>query len=69
MDPSFLGVIFAASEKDNWTSPRVWAKANKSLAIDKMFIAITVSIIRCHAEPIVNRPAFAPIGDTHLDIH
>ena len=33
MDPSFLGVIFAAGEKDDWTSPRTWAKANKSLGV------------------------------------
>jgi len=33
MDPSFLGVIFAAGEKDDWTSPRTWVKANKSLGI------------------------------------
>lgn len=33
MDPAFLGVIFAAGEKDDWTSPRTWAKANKSLGV------------------------------------
>jgi phage terminase large subunit-like protein len=40
-DTSFLGVIFAAGEKDDWTSPKTWAKANKSLGttITKEYLA------------------------------
>lgn len=30
-DPEFLGVIFAADEKDDWTDPVIWRKANPSL--------------------------------------
>lgn len=30
-DPTFLPVIYGASEGDDWTSPAVWAKANPNL--------------------------------------
>lgn len=30
-DDTFLGVIYAADEKDDWTDPKVWAKANPGL--------------------------------------
>lgn len=37
-DPSFLVAIYAADEKDDWTSPKTWAKANpglgKSITLD-----------------------------------
>lgn len=37
-DDSFLAVIYAADEKDDWTSPKTWAKANpglgKSITLD-----------------------------------
>jgi len=32
-DSTFLPVIYAAGEEDDWTSPEVWAKANPSLGI------------------------------------
>jgi phage terminase large subunit-like protein len=32
-DPSFLAVIYAADEKDDWTDPAIWRKANPSLGI------------------------------------
>jgi len=32
-DPSFLPVIYAAGEQDDWGDPKVWAKANPSLGI------------------------------------
>jgi len=32
-DDEFLPVIFAADEKDDWTSPATWAKANPSLGV------------------------------------
>lgn len=32
-DPSFLPVIFAADEDDDWTDPKVWAKANPNLGV------------------------------------
>ena len=31
IDPSFLSVIYAVDEKDDWTDPSVWHKANPSL--------------------------------------
>ena len=31
--PSFLPVIFKADEADDWTSPKVWRKANPSLGV------------------------------------
>jgi len=30
-DPTFLPVIYSTDEKDDWTSPKVWRKANPSL--------------------------------------
>lgn len=30
-DDSLLVVIYAADEKDDWTDPKVWAKANPGL--------------------------------------
>jgi phage terminase large subunit-like protein len=39
-DPTYYPVIYAASESDDWTDPKVWRKANPSLGItvpeDKM---------------------------------
>lgn len=32
-DPSFLPVIFEASIDDDWTDPKVWAKANPNLGV------------------------------------
>lgn len=32
-DPSFMGVIYCADDKDDWTDPKVWAKANPNLGI------------------------------------
>lgn len=32
-DPTFYPVIYGADENDDWTSPKVWAKANPSLNI------------------------------------
>lgn len=32
-DPSFLPVIYAADEADDWTSPKTWAKANPGMGI------------------------------------
>ena len=32
-DPSFLPVIHAADEQDDWTSPKVWKKANPNFGI------------------------------------
>lgn len=33
VDPSFLGVIFAADEKDDWTKPETWKKANPNYGV------------------------------------
>lgn len=32
-DPAFLPVIYEASKDDDWTDPRVWAKANPNLGV------------------------------------
>jgi phage terminase large subunit-like protein len=32
-DPSFLPVIYAADEDDDWTSPKTWRKANPNLGV------------------------------------
>lgn len=32
-DPSFLGVIFAADPEDDWTSQKIWRKANPNLGV------------------------------------
>lgn len=32
-DPSFLPVIYAAGKEDDWTDPKVWAKANPNLGV------------------------------------
>ena len=32
-DEELLGVVFEAGDKDDWTDPRVWAKANPNLGI------------------------------------
>lgn len=33
VDPTFYPVIYGAAENEDWTSPKVWAKANPSLGI------------------------------------
>ena len=33
LDPTFYPVIYGADESDDWTDPKVWAKANPSLGI------------------------------------
>ena len=33
IDPTFYPVIYGADESDDWTSPKVWKKANPSLGI------------------------------------
>lgn len=40
-DPSFLGVVWAAEEEDDWTSPEVWRKANPlmGVAFEESFLA------------------------------
>ena len=42
IDPTFYPVIYGADEEDDWTDPKVWAKANPSLGI-------TVAIDKVHA--------------------
>lgn len=32
-DPAFLPVIYEATDKDDWTSPETWAKANPNLGV------------------------------------
>ena len=32
-DPTFFAYIAAAEEKDDWTDPQVWAKANPGMGV------------------------------------
>lgn len=41
VDPTFYPVIYGADENDDWTDPKVWAKANPSMGI-------TVDIEKIH---------------------
>ena len=42
VDPTFYPVIYGAAEDEDWTSPKVWAKANPSLGV-------TIDIEKVHA--------------------
>ena len=51
-DASFYPVLYAASEDDDWTDPKVWAKANPSLGI-----TITEDRVREACEQAQQNPA------------
>lgn len=51
-DPTFLPVIYAADEKDDWEDPKVWAKCNPSL--DYIF---DIDKIEKHYSAVKNNPA------------
>lgn len=52
-DDSFLAVIYAADEKDDWTDPKVWAKANPGLGK-----SITLEYLQNEAKRAAEVPAY-----------
>lgn len=52
-DPAFLPVIYEAGEKDDWTDPAVWAKANPNLGVTVSVEALARECERARAEPSV----------------
>ena len=52
-DDSFLPVIYAADEKDDWTDPEIWAKANPGLGK-----SITLEYLENEAKRAAEVPAY-----------
>ena len=51
-DPTFYPVIYGASQDEDWTSPKVWTKANPSLGV-----TIDISKVQDACESAKNNPA------------
>jgi phage terminase large subunit-like protein len=51
-DPSFLTVIFAADEDDDWTDPEVWAKANPCLGVSLRHEYVEEACRRAQESPV-----------------
>lgn len=52
IDPSFYPVIYGAEEQDDWTSPKIWMKANPSLGI-----TVDIEKIQTACDSARNNPA------------
>lgn len=52
IDPTFYPVIYGAAEDEDWTSPKVWAKANPSLGI-----TIDIEKVEAACNSAKNNPA------------
>ena len=52
-DPSFLPIIYAADEEDDWTSPKVWKKANPNFNV-----SIRADYLRAECEKAKVTPAY-----------
>lgn len=52
VDPTFYPVIYGAAENEDWTSPKVWAKANPSLGI-----TIDIEKVKAACESAKQNPA------------
>lgn len=52
VDPTFYPVIYGADENDDWTDPKVWAKANPSMGI-----TVDIEKIRIACESAKQNPA------------
>lgn len=52
IDPSFYPVIYGAEEQDDWTSPKIWMKANPSLGI-----TVDIDKIQTACDSARNNPA------------
>jgi len=63
-DPEFLPVLFGADKDDDFTDPRVWAKANPSLGI-----TIGLDYIRKEAEKAKVQPSYTNVfRRLHLNV-
>lgn len=51
-DPTFYPVIYAADTEDDWTDPKVWAKANPSMGV-----TFPIEKVRAACESAVQNPA------------
>jgi phage terminase large subunit-like protein len=52
IDPTFYPIIYGADEDDDWTDPKVWAKANPSMGI-----TVDIEKIQVACENAKNNPA------------
>ena len=52
VDPSFLPVIYEASKDDDWTDPKVWAKANPNLGVSVPLDYLERECKRAQDEPL-----------------
>ncbi len=52
-DPSFLPVIYEADEEDDWTDPKIWAKANPNLGV-----SLREDYLQRECEKAKNNPAY-----------
>lgn len=52
-DPSFLPILFAAEDDDDWTDPAVWAKANPNLGV-----SIRLDYLEAECEKAKANPAY-----------
>jgi len=50
-DPSFLGVIYAASLEDDWTSPEVWERVNPGFGVSIKRDALEQECLRAQEMP------------------
>jgi phage terminase large subunit-like protein len=51
-DPSFLGIIFAAGEKDDWTKEETWRKANPNFGV-----SVSIDFLRDEFKKARENPA------------
>lgn len=51
-DPRFYPVIYAAADDDDWTDPKVWAKANPSMGV-----TFPIEKVRAACESAIQNPA------------
>lgn len=50
-DPETLVVVYAADPEDDWTDPKVWAKANPNLGVSKKIDAMEIAAKRARQLP------------------
>lgn len=64
VDPSFLGVIYSADPKDDWTKPETWAKANPGLGI-----SVNLRTLEAECEKAKRIPAYeTSFKQLHLNL-
>jgi phage terminase large subunit-like protein len=63
-DPSFMGIIFAADEKDDWTKEETWRKANPNLGV-----SVRIDYLRSECEKAIRSPSYENVFKRlHLNI-